>query len=258
MKSEELPSFLNSIRVQIPQPANAEEAVLSKIGVELYDAFYRNYTRKQWGMDPKDLDASVTMRLPIRMNDDRRYFTDPWQGIPKGGYTTLFDQMLRHKNIHLALNTDFKAVRNSVKYRKLIFTGPIDEYFDCVYGKLPYRSIEFRFEKLSQKYYQHMAVVNYPNEHEFTRCVEYKWLNGQHHDKTTISRDFPCWNDNEPYYPVPSIANKALFLKYKELADRTPNIFFCGRLGAYTYYNMDECVGQALDLFDKEIKNDGK
>ncbi|MDP3014309.1 MAG: UDP-galactopyranose mutase [Candidatus Subteraquimicrobiales bacterium] len=258
MTAGELPAFLDSIRVHLDSPKNAEEAVISRVGWDLYEAFYRTYTKKQWGIDPKDLDASVTLRLPIRMNSDTRYFTDPWQGIPVGGFTKVFERMLNHKNIHLALNTDYKDAMQGVRYRKLVFTGPIDVFFDYAFGRLPYRSIEFRFETLPWEHVQHMGVVNYPNDYEFTRCVEYKWLYQQQHEKTTVSRDYPCWNDDEPYYPIPSPGSSELYLKYKELADRTADTYFCGRLGTYTYYNMDQCIAQALALFENRIATEAR
>jgi UDP-galactopyranose mutase len=258
MTAGELPAFIDSIRVHIDSPKNAEEAVISKVGWDLYGAFYRNYTKKQWGIDPKDLDASITLRLPIRMNSDKRYFTDPWQGLPVGGFTKVFERMLNHKNIHLALNTDYKDAMQSVRYRKLVFTGPIDVFFNYAFGRLPYRSIDFRLETINQEYFQHMGVVNYPNDHEFTRCVEYKWLYQQKNTNTTVSRDYPCWNDEEPYYPVPSPMNREMYKRYKALADKTPNTYFCGRLGTYEYYNMDQCIAQALTLFEDHIVADAK
>jgi UDP-galactopyranose mutase len=258
MTALELPAFLDSIRVYIDKPKNAEEAVISQVGWELYEAFYRTYTRKQWGVDPKDLDASVTSRLPIRMNSDTQYFADAWQGIPVEGFTKVFERMLKHKNIHLSLNTDYMDVMLRVPYRRLVFTGPIDSFFDYAIGRLPYRSIEFRFETHPRKHVQHLGVVNYPNDYEFTRCVEYKWLYQQRHDKTTVSRDYPCWNDDEPYYPVVSTRNNELYQKYKKLADRTPGTYFCGRLGTYRYYNMDQCIAQALDLFENRIAREAR
>lgn len=253
MTNEELPAFLDSIRVAIDEPKNAEEAVISQVGWELYEAFYRKYTLKQWGVDPKDLDASVPQRLPIRMNSDTRYFDDRWQGIPVGGFTKVFNRMLKHKNIHLSLKTDFAEVIKNVSFRKLVFTGPIDSFFKYVFGRLPYRSIEFEFETLTKEHIQHIGVINYPNEHEYTRCVEYKWLYQQRHQMTTVSRDYPCWNDEEPYYPVPSRYNHEMYMKYKALADHTPGAYFCGRLATYRYYNMDQCIAQALALFENRI-----
>jgi UDP-galactopyranose mutase len=254
--SAEMAIFLEKIRIPIKDPKNAEEAVLNKVGWELYEAFYKNYTKKQWGVDPKELAAEVTMRLPIRMNGNKQYFSDKWQGVPPGGFTKVFERMLNQKKIHILLNADFKDIVNTIPYRRLIFTGPIDAFFGYCFGKLPYRSIAFRFETFSQSYFQQVGVVNYPNEYDYTRCVEYKQLYQQQHDKTTISRDYPCWKDDEPFYPVPSAANRALYQRYKALADRMPQTYFCGRLGSYAYYNMDQCIGQALTLFEKRIVPD--
>jgi UDP-galactopyranose mutase len=253
LTAEELPSFLNTIREPIANPANAEEAVVSKVGWELYEAFYKQYTVKQWGIDPKFLDASVTERLPVRMNDDTRYFVDRWQGMPRDGYSKLFSRMLENKHIHVQLNADYRDVIEEVKFDKLIFSGPVDLFFDYEYGKLPYRSIEFKFQVLDTEWHQHQAVVNYPNDHPYTRCVEYKHFYRQVHQKTTVSWDFPCWNDDEPYYPVPSHMSRQLYQRYKMAAARLKSVYFCGRLGTYQYYNMDQCIGQALHLFETRL-----
>lgn len=250
---EQVPGFLAARRVPFDPPANAEEAVLSQVGPELYEAFYRNYTWKQWGTDPRLLDASVTGRLPVRTTADRRYFADRWQGLPRGGYTALVQRMLRHPNIEVRLGLDYRQALADVRFGRLVFTGPIDHYFDFIHGRLPYRSIDFRFETLDREHYQHTAVVNYPNDHDYTRCVEYKYLNQQLHARTTISRDYPCWNDDEPYYPVPAGANGQIYARYRAEAARLSSVHFCGRLGSYQYLNMDQCIAQALDLFEREL-----
>jgi UDP-galactopyranose mutase len=253
LTSEEMPKFLENIRIPINNPQNAEEAVLNRVGWELYEAFYKNYTKKQWGVDPKELGKEVTLRLPVRMNGNKQYFTDKWQGVPKEGFTKVFERMLNQKKIHVQLNTGYNDIVADIPFQRLIFTGPIDAFFGYCFGNLPYRSIEFRFETLPKSFFQHVGVINYPNEQDFTRCVEYKRLYQQRHDKTTISREYPCWNEAEPYYPVPSTANWELYLRYKGLADRMPQTYFCGRLGTYAYYNMDQCVAQALTLFENRI-----
>jgi len=250
---EELPAFIETKRVPIEHPANAEEAVIDKVGIELYEAFYKNYTRKQWGVDPKELDSSVTMRLPVRMNPDKRYFSDTWQGIPIGGYTKMVEKMLHHKNIDVILDLDHRRVAELVKFKKMIFTGSIDAFFDRQLGDLHYRSLEFKFETHHCDHSQHTGVVNYPNDFDYTRIVEYKYLNKQESPDTTISYEYPCWNDDEPYYPVPSAASRLLLEKYKETAAKLETVFFCGRLGTYQYYNMDQCIGQALHLFSTRI-----
>jgi UDP-galactopyranose mutase len=253
LSSVELPDFLANLRVPIKCPSNAEEAVVSQVGWELYEAFYRKYTLKQWGVAPKLLDASVTARLPVRLNNDKRYFSDRRQGVPVGGYTELFRKMLSHKNIVVLLDTDYRQILSDVRFNEMIFTGPIDLFFEYVHGKLPYRSIEFRFETIDREFYQHTAVVNYPNNHDYTRCVEYKYLNQQQHPRTSISRDYPCWNDDEPYYPVPTYENRLLYQRYKAEAEKLQSVYFCGRLGTYQYYNMDQCIKQALMLFENVV-----
>lgn len=255
LSEDDLPHFLEEKRIPIIRPSNAEEAVLNKVGRELYEAFYRNYTKKQWGIDPAYLDPSVTMRLPVRMNSDERYFSDRWQGMPVGGYTKLFANMLNNKNIDVLLNTDYSEAVGLVKFKKVIYTGNIDDYFGNVYGKLPYRSLKFEFLVHNVEYFQDTPVVNYPNDHDYTRIVEYKQLYQQKHTKTVVSREYPCWNDKEPYYPVPSPENQLLLLKYQEAASKLKTVYFCGRLGTYRYYNMDQCIAQALHLFETKISN---
>ncbi|MEW6054240.1 MAG: UDP-galactopyranose mutase [Nitrospirota bacterium] len=253
LSSKELPKFLNKIREPIVNPQNSEEAIVSKVGWDLYNAFYKNYTKKQWGIDPIQLDASVTLRLPIRMNNDKRYFTDKWQGLPKEGFTKIFQRMLDHHNIHILLNTDFRNIVNEVVFDKLVYTGTIDSFFNYYFGQLPYRSLNFQFERYAKEYHQHTGVINYPNNYEFTRIVEYKYLYKQEISNTTISKEYPCWNDDEPYYPVPSYENRARYKLYQQTADKLQNVYFCGRLGTYQYLNMDQCIAQALNLFENKL-----
>ena len=242
--------FYDRQAVPLAKARNFEEAVVSQIGHGLYEKFIRNYTRKQWGLDPSEMDASIAARVPARTNRDPRYFTDRFQVMPLHGYTRMFERMLAHKNITLVLQADFAELRHSVRYRNLIYTGPIDEYFDYRFGKLPYRSLQFQFETLNQPRIQSVAVVNYPNDHAYTRVTEFKHLTGQQHDKTTVVYEYPC-AEGDPYYPIPCAENAALYQKYKALADATPHVHFLGRLGSYRYYNMDQCVGQALALADR-------
>jgi len=227
-----------------------EQAVISKIGRKLYEAFIRNYTRKQWGLDPSDLDASIAARVPARCNRDDRYFTDKYQVMPLHGYTAMFQRMLAHPNITLLLQADFKDVQSEVSYRNLIWSGPVDEYFGHCFGKLPYRSLKFEFKTVDTERFQAGAVVNYPNDHAYTRITEFKYLTGQKHAKTSLVYEYPT-AEGDPYYPIPRPENAELYRKYKELADKTPNVHFVGRLGTYKYYNMDQCVGQALATFDR-------
>ncbi len=234
---------------RIPHPKTSEEAVVGKIGRELYEKFFRGYTRKMWGLDPSELDASVAARVPARTNRDDRYFTDEFQAMPAEGYTKMFERMLAHPNVTIRLETDYRDVPPA-DYREMIYTGPVDAFFDCCFGKLPYRSIEFKFETHDRPVFQPGAVVNYPNEHEYTRITEFKYLTGQQHDKTTVVYELPT-SEGDPYYPVPRPENAALYRKYKELADATPHVLFVGRLATYRYYNMDQVVGQALATFDR-------
>jgi len=234
----------------VAHPHTSEQAVVSKIGRDLYEKFFRNYTRKQWGLDPAELDASVAARVPARSNRDDRYFTDELQAMPLEGYTRMFERMLAHPNIQIALGTDYRDLVGAVSYKSLIYTGPVDTYFDCCHGKLPYRSIEFSFETHDRERFQVAPVINYPNEHAHTRITEFKYLTGQKHPKTTVVYEVPR-SDGDPYYPVPRPANADLYRKYKALADAHPEVHFVGRLATYKYYNMDQVVAQALALVDR-------
>jgi UDP-galactopyranose mutase len=231
-------------------PRTSEDVVVSKIGRELYEKFFRNYTRKQWGLDPSELDASVAARVPARLNRDDRYFTDEFQAMPAHGFTHLFENMLDHPNIRLELGTDYRDLQKHVRYRNLVYTGPIDAFFDFRYGPLPYRSLDFRFETLDVERLQPVAVVNYPNEHDYTRITEFKHLTGQTHRKTSIVYEYPK-AEGEPYYPIPSTTTAAIYARYKVLADARPDVHFVGRLATYRYYNMDQVIGQALAAFDR-------
>jgi UDP-galactopyranose mutase len=248
LTSFEMIKFLESVAEPRADVRTSEDVVVSKVGRELYEKFFRNYTRKQWGLDPSELDASVTSRVPIRLNRDDRYFTDTYQAMPVYGYTRLFENMLDHPNIKIMLNTDYREIAGIIPYGQMIYTGPVDEYFDYSYGKLPYRSLEFKFETLDQPVYQPAPVINYPNEHIYTRITEFKYLTGQQHPRTTLVYEFPC-GDGDPYYPVPRPENAELYKAYKALADSTAGVYFVGRLATYRYYNMDQVTAQALTLY---------
>lgn len=254
LNSSEMETFFASKAEKIDRVLTSEDVVVGKVGRELYEKFFRGYTRKQWALDPSELDASVTARVPVRTNRDNRYFTDTYQVMPLNGYTAMFTNMLSHPNIHIMLNADFRDVVKEVQYARLIYTGPIDEYFEYCFGKLPYRSIEFRFET-HEKQFQDVGTVNYPNDYAFTRVTEFKHLTGQKHDKTTVVYEFPK-SDGDPYYPIPRQENTALYDRYKKLAATLPNVWFAGRLGTYKYYNMDQVVAQALVLTKKILKAD--
>lgn len=225
----------------------SEDVVVSKVGRDLYEKLFRNYTRKQWGKDPSELDALVTARIPVRTNRDDRYFTDRFQAMPKHGYTRMFENMLDHSNIQIELGSDFRDVVKTVKAREIIYTGPVDEYFEFRFGELPYRSLRFQHETLQREYLQPVAVVNYPNDHAYTRVTEFKHLTGQVHRHTSVVYEYPA-SEGDPYYPVPTPENAALYKRYAELADATKRVHFVGRLATYRYYNMDQVVAQALTL----------
>jgi UDP-galactopyranose mutase len=250
LTSFEVEEFLAKMAEQREQIKTSEDVVVSRVGRELYEKFFRNYTRKQWGLDPSELDASVTARVPIRTNRDDRYFTDTYQAMPKHGYTRMFENMLDHPNIHVMLNTDYRDIERIIPFKEMIYTGPVDEFFDLRFGKLPYRSLEFKHETHDAEVYQSAPVVNYPNDYLYTRITEFKYLTGQEHRKTSIVYEFPR-AEGDPYYPVPRPENAELYAKYKALADKTPGVHFVGRLATYKYYNQDQVVAQALTLYKK-------
>ncbi|WP_295212598.1 UDP-galactopyranose mutase [uncultured Chryseobacterium sp.] len=253
LTSDEVVDFLAS-KAEARKPVlTSEDVVINVVGKELYEKFFRGYTRKQWDLDPSELDASVTARVPTRTNSDDLYFTDTFQAMPKNGYTEMFRKMLSHPNIHIMLNTNFRDVVNLIPHKKLIYTGPIDGYFDFRFGKLPYRSIDFKFETLDQDQYQATGTVNYPTSNLYTRITEFKHLTGQVHHKTTVVYEYPT-GEGDPYYPIPRKENQEIYNRYKKLADEMPDVYFTGRLGTYKYYNMDQVVAQSLALFRKILK----
>ena len=246
----ELPGFFESLAETCPAIKTSEDVIVSKVGRELYEKFFRNYTRKQWDLDPSELDAAVTARVPVRTNYDDRYFTDTYQAMPKHGYTRMFERMLAHPNIKILLNADYREVQKVIPHREVIYTGPVDEYFDYRYGRLPYRSLEFRFETLNTERHQPVAVINYPNDNLYTRVTEFKYLTGQEHAKTSLVYEYPRAS-GDPYYPIPRSENAELYRKYQMLAAGTKGVHFVGRLATYKYYNMDQVVAQALTLYSK-------
>lgn len=251
MDEAQAQAFLAARAEPVADIRTSEDVVINQIGRELYEKFFRGYTRKQWGLDPSELDKSVTSRVPTRTTVDDRYFTDTFQMMPLLGYTRLFERMLDHPRIDVLLGTDFTSVRDRVQYKQLIYCGPIDEFFDFCFGKLPYRSLRFQHETLPQAQLQAVAVVNFPDPAvPYTRITEYKHLTGQDHAQTSISYEFPC-AEGEPFYPIPRPENAELYKRYTALADNTPGVTFLGRLGTYKYYNMDQVVGQALALYQR-------
>lgn len=250
---EDMVRALAEWRMPIHQPRNSEEFILSKVGPTLYEMFYRNYTAKQWRRPANELDASVCGRIAIRTNRDDRFFTERFQALPKHGYSRMFERILAHPKITLRLNTDYRDVLSAVGYKHMIYTGPVDEYFDACYGRLAYRSLRFEAETLEQEFFQPAVQVNYPNDHDFTRIVELKHATGQQLPVTTIVREYPedFAPGREAYYPMPTTESAARYARYRERADAEPNVSFVGRLATYRYYNMDQVVGMALAEFDK-------
>lgn len=249
LKDEAAAAEFLAARAQPRELHTSEDVVVAAIGQELYETFFRGYTRKQWGLDPSELDKSVTSRVPTRTSLDDRYFLDRHQAMPRDGYTAMFEAMLDHPNITVETGVDFRDV--NIRAHHTVFTGPIDEYFDQRFGPLPYRSLRFKHETLAQAQFQSVATVNYPNEAvPFTRITEYKHLTGQQHTNTSITYEYPQ-AEGDPYYPIPKDENQALYLRYKALADALPDVSFVGRLATYKYYNMDQVVGQALATYRK-------
>jgi UDP-galactopyranose mutase len=250
LTSFQLEDFFASVAEPREQIRTSEDVIVSRVGRELYEKFFRNYTRKQWDLDPSELDATVTSRVPIRTNRDDRYFTDTYQAMPLHGYTRMFENILDHPNIKIMLNTDYKEIERLIPYKEMIYTGPVDEFFEFRYGKLPYRSLEFRHETIDKALYQPAPVVNFPNEQAYTRVTEFKYLTGQEHAKTGIVFEYSR-AEGDPYYPVPRPENAELYKKYQELAKATEGVHFVGRLATYKYYNQDQVVAQALSLYAK-------
>ena len=252
LSQQQVQDFFNSKAEKKDQILTSEDVVVNAVGRELYEKFFKHYTVKQWALDPSELDASVTARVPTRTNKDNRYFTDVFQAMPLHGYTNMFHRLLDHTNISIMLNTDYLDVVKEVKFKTLIYTGPIDAYFDYCFGKLPYRSINFKSQTVNSENYQPTGTVNYPMSQAYTRITEFKHLTGQKHDKTSIVFEYPT-AEGDPYYPIPRKENLAIYNQYKALAAKESNTFFTGRLGTYKYYNMDQVVAQSLAMAKKLI-----
>ncbi|WP_353645166.1 UDP-galactopyranose mutase [Mesorhizobium sp. WSM2239] len=257
LTSEQLEDFFASRREIVEEVRTSEDVVVSTIGRELYEKFFRGYTRKQWGVDPSELSKSVTARVPTRTNRDDRYFGDSFQCMPAHGYTRMFERMLDHPKITIMLQTDYREIRDQIPFKRLIFTGPVDEFFDWKLGRLPYRSLRFEHVTVDQEQFQPVAVVNYPQAENYTRITEYKHLTGQQHPRTSLTYEHPT-AIGDPYYPVPRAENEALYKQYRMLAQQRPDVWFVGRLATYRYYNMDQVVGQALATFARIQKEDSE
>ncbi len=244
-------AYLNRVRDRRTTLRNSEDVVLDKVGHDLCDKFFRNYTRKQWGLALTDLAPEVAGRIPVRTNDDDRYFTDTFQAIPGEGYTTMIRRMLDQSRIAVELDTPFSHSKGKLDAQQIFYSGPIDEYFGFRFGALPYRHLHFEHEHLSTtSQYQPVGTVNYPNDFAFTRITEFKHLTGQHHAGTSIMREYPV-HDAVPCYPVPTPESAALYEKYRQLATLSPNVHFIGRLAQYRYLNMDQVVDAALTLAER-------
>jgi UDP-galactopyranose mutase len=249
--------FFDRVREPRERIQTSEDVVINAVGRDLYEKFFRGYTRKQWGLDPSELSASVAARIPTRTNHDDRYFTDTFQQMPLDGYSRLFEQLLDHPNIRVETGVDFFAARDRIQAGHVVYTGPVDAFYDHCYGHLPYRSLRFEHEHLpATQRYQQVGTVNYPNDHDFTRITEFKHLTGQAHAGTSIVREYPQ-AEGDPYYPVPRPENEFLFKRYEALALKEPHVTFVGRLAQYRYYNMDQCVGAALKAAEYVLEKTG-
>lgn len=247
-------AFFEQVREPRDPVQSSEDLVLNSVGRDLYEKFFLNYTRKQWGMDPAALKAGVAARIPVRTNSDDRYFTDEYQAMPRRGYTHLFENLLDHPQIEVRTGTDLSEVRPRVPARHTVYTGPIDAWFNHRFGRLPYRSLSFEHEHLADTaQFQPVGTVNYPNDHEYTRITEFRHLTGQAHTGTSIVREYPR-AEGDPYYPVPSEQNEQLYKRYEQLAKQERGVTFVGRLAQYRYYNMDQVVGAALAAAERLLR----
>lgn len=256
LSADQLEAYFSRVAEPRTPLRTSEDVVVSRVGRELYEIFFRNYTRKHWGLDAAELDAAVISRLPVRTNRDDRYFTDTFQAMPRDGFTRMFENMVDHPNIHLMLKADYQEVAITVPHRHVVFTGPVDEYFGYRFGRLPYRSLEFDFHTYDLPVFQPVAVVNYPGAEPYTRITEFKHLTGQQHPRTTVVYEYPR-AQGDPYYPVPRPENARLYKQYQTLAEACPEVTFVGRLATYKYYNMDQVTAQALATYQKIRSRDG-
>ena len=251
---EEVKEYFETVKEKRFPILSSEDIIVNQVGIDLFEKFFKHYTKKQWNLEAKELSPSVCGRIPIRTNDDCRYFTDKYQFMPKYGYTKMFQKILNDKNIEVILNTDYKSILNSIQFEKMIYTGPIDYFFDYKFGKLPYRSIRFEFRNVNQEQYQETAQINYVDDSvDHTRVIEHKLLSKQNSDSTTISYEYPQI-EGEPFYPIPNESNRHQYLLYKKESEKLSNVIFCGRLAEYQYYNMDQVVANTLMTFKNEVQ----
>ncbi len=252
---EQVEAYLTSVAEPRERQETSEDSVVARFGWDLYEKFFRGYTTKQWGMDPRELHAQVCARIPVRFNTDDRYFGDSFQNMPRDGYTAMFRNMLDHPNIDIKLGVEYADVKDEVEYAHTVWTGPIDELYDYRYGKLPYRSLEFETrsqETPNLELVQDVAVVNYPApDVPYTRITEYRHMTGQTElPWTTFHTEYPR-AEGDPYYPIPKAENRELYHRYEALSEQEGGVTFVGRLARYQYLNMDQVVGQALSTFEK-------
>jgi UDP-galactopyranose mutase len=250
----EMTAWLTKNAVPVNQPRNSEEVALSRVGRTLYEKLFKEYTKKHWDFWPNELDAQILARIPVRTDFNDYYFSDKYQAMPKAGYTQMFKNLLNHPNIEVCLKTNYFDVKEKlVNYEKLFFTGPIDKFFDYAYGKLQYRSLDFKYETLNREWFQPTAQVNYPSlKTKYTRIVEPKHTTGQKSNQTTIIKERSSWGE-EPYYPVLTPENKKIYEQYKRVAEKLEarGIYFIGRLANFEYLNMDQTFKKVLDLFNR-------
>jgi UDP-galactopyranose mutase len=252
---EFLKSEVQKARFSSP-PQNFRDQVVSQVGERLYETFYRNYTIKQWQREPEELAAEIAERIPVRSNADDRYFSDTYQGIPLPGYSALVEKMLSHPNISLRLDTDFFKAQRSIRRKVTVFTGELDRYFDCKYGNLEYRSLDLELNTLDKEFFQPVAVINYPNDHPWTRITEFKYFSGETSPRTTICYEYPK-AQGDPYYVVVNRENNSKRLKYMaeaEMLEKKGTCFFIGRLAEYKYYNMDQVIAEAFNKTGSILK----
>ena len=253
LSKEEAANLLASLGDKDLIPKNSEDFVISRVGRELYEAFYLGYTLKQWDLHPKNLAPEVCGRIPVRLSRDWRYVNHKYQLMPKDGYTQMIQNMINHPKIHVLLNTDFEKVKHAFHpKRTIVYSGPIDTYYHYSLGKLPWRSLKFEFKEFNQEYKQHCLSINYPNDYDYTRSVEIKHCTKQKHPSTVVSYEYPT-SDGDPYYPIPSVQGKEMYAKYLELAQKEKGVVFAGRLATYSYIDMDVAIERALETFEKDI-----
>ncbi|GAX44194.1 UDP-galactopyranose mutase [Tolypothrix sp. NIES-4075] len=257
LEEQLLENFGFGVKVPILKLRESASGDLEFLANYIYEKVFLHYTTKQWGLKPEELDRGVTGRVPVYISRDDRYFQDPYQAMPKYGYTEMFRRMLAHPNIKILLQTDYREVINDIKFNRMVYTGPIDTFFDYMYGELPYRSLRFQFETLDQECYQEVGTVNYPNDYDITRITEQKYLSGQTSPKTTLVMEYPqayVPGKNDPYYPILHEENRERYDLYlKEAQKLNGAVIFAGRLAEYKYYDMDQAALRALSLFEKEV-----